>query len=342
MAHNHAGCQSPRDYFTEQLLTILVCGGLAFVAVQLYRYDMLRHILAPQFHLPVLIGGIAVFGLVVLRAVAVWREAGALVPVSDDPTCQQNHIHTANCNHLPGLPGGETDPNLVDDHGHSHDMSWMFARMLILVFPIALFSLGIPNSGLSSEAQRKALGQDVSLDPVMLKEMAKAKTTKVEEESSASDGAVTRTLRTESGLMIREMIAKDGTETYSVIAQGGEEMRFNTLTEAAFDADKRKSYAGQTAIMEGRFNPIVGGSGKEFTLFRQKMTCCGSDAVPLKVRIVSPQAVDRKYFDWVRVKGVVQFRQVPGQDRYIPVLMLGDVTDIQLIPNDQVKNEYEF
>ena len=28
MVHSHLGCQSPRDYFTEQLLTILVCGCL--------------------------------------------------------------------------------------------------------------------------------------------------------------------------------------------------------------------------------------------------------------------------------------------------------------------------
>ena len=340
MAHNHAGCQSPRDYFTEQLLTILVCGGLGFVAVQLYLNDMLKHILAPQFHLPVLIGGVAVFVLVALRGLAVWREAGALVPATDDPTCQVNHVHTANCNHLPGLPGGDADPNLVDDHGHSHDMSWMFARMLILVFPIALFALGIPNSGLSSEAQEKKLGLEAALDPETLKE--RAKDAKVEDVKTDADGNTTRTLRTGSGLMLREVTTKDGNVTLNVIAQGGEEMRFNTLAEAASDADKRKSYEGQTAIMEGRFRPIQGASGKEFTLFRMKMTCCGSDTVPIKVRIIAPHSVDRQYFDWVRVKGVIQFRQIPGQDGYIPVLMLGDVTDIQLIPNNQIKNEYEF
>ena len=53
MAHSHAGCQSPRDYFTEQLLTILVCGALAFVGIELYRSDRLRHILGS-----VLAGGV--------------------------------------------------------------------------------------------------------------------------------------------------------------------------------------------------------------------------------------------------------------------------------------------
>ncbi len=109
MPHNHSGCQSPKDYFTEQLLTILVCGGLGFVAVQLYRYDMLKHILAPQFHLPVLVGGGVVFLLVILRAVTVWREAGELVPVdANDPTCRENHTHTAACNHLPACRARQT------------------------------------------------------------------------------------------------------------------------------------------------------------------------------------------------------------------------------------------
>ena len=341
MAHSHSGCQSPKDYFTEQLLTILVCGGLAFVAIQMYRHDMLRHILVPQFHLPVLIGGVAVFVLVAVRAFAVWREAGELVPASDDPTCQVNHVHSAACNHpLPGMPGApNTDENLVDDHGHSHDMSWVFARMLILVFPIALFSLGIPNAGLSPEAQARALGEDVALDAGTLKDMAQDAT--VEATETLSDGSVARTLRTASGIQLREVTAKGGEPVYSLIRQAGTEMRFNDLTEAAFDADKRKSYAGQTAIMEGRFQPLQG--GKEFTLFRQKMTCCGPDSVMLKVRIVAPQSVgDFKYFDWVRVKGVVEFIQVPGQDRFIPVVRLLDVTDIERIPKDKIKNEYEF
>lgn len=341
MAHSHSGCQSPRDYFTEQLLTILVCGGLGFVAVQLYLNDMLKHILAPQFHLPVLIGGCAVFVLVAIRALSVWREAGELVPVdTGDPTCQVNHVHTASCNHLTGLPGApNTDENLVDDHGHSHDMSWVFARMLILVFPIALFALGIPNAGLSGEGQRKALGEEVALDAGTLKEMAKNAT--VEKTEEQPDGSVVRTLRSESGIQLREVTPKGGEPVYSMVAQAGTEMRFNDLTEAAFSEEKRKSYAGTTAIMEGRFNRL---SDKEFTLFRQKMTCCGPDAVMLKVRIIAPQSVgDRKYFDWVRVKGVIEFIKTPGPDgRYVPVLRLQDVTDVQLIPNNQIKNEYEF
>ena len=114
-------------------------------------------------------------------------------------------------------------------------------------------------------------------------------------------------------------------------------MRFNDLTEAALDADKRKAYEGRTAIMQGRFKRL---GDKEFTLFRMKMTCCSPDAVTLKVRILAPQSVGEfADFDWVQVKGVIQFIKAPGQERYTPVLVLPDITDITRPP---IKNEFEF
>lgn len=345
MAHSHLGCQSPRDYFTEQLLTILVCGALGFVGIQMYMNDMLRHILAPQFHKPVLIGSIAVLMLVAVRAITVWREAGALQPV-DDMSCQENHIHSAACNHLPGLPAG-TDPALVEDHGHSHDMSWVFARMLVLVFPVALFALGIPNSGFSAERQAKMLGKQVAfnIDPKELEEMAKAPGAK---ELSFEDGQMVRVLpngnkerliegRTKEGstIKIRETVTPSGIASYAVVPDAGIEMTFNELNDAAFDADKRASYTGQTAILEGKFRRL---DDKEFTLYRLKMTCCGSDAVMLNVRIITPQVPGFSDGQWVRVKGVIRF--VKAQDRYRPVLIVPDIKDID--PNVQVRNEYEF
>ena len=339
MPHSHSGCQSPRDYFTEQLLTILVCGALAFVGIELYRTDRLRHILAPQFHLPVLIGSISVLVLVAVRAVSVWREAGELTPLND-MNCEENHVHSAACNHLPGLPDGTTgEPELADD-GHSHDMSWMFARMLILVFPVALFLLGVPNSSFSKDGQLKGLGNDtaLNLDPKAIEAMAKdPATVEVKPVETQADGTKVRELQATNGLKIREIVATSGETKYVIIPGAGQEMRFNDLTEAALDADKMKAYEGQTAIMQGRFKRL---GDKEFTLFRQKMTCCGADTVMLKVRIIAPQAVNGFYdFDWVQVKGVIQFIKAPGQERYTPVIVLPDITDVQVIP---IKNEYEF
>lgn len=340
MAHSHLGCQSPRDYFTEQLLTIFVCGGLGFVGIQMYREDMLKHILAPQFHTPVLVGSIGVLVLVAVRAVAVWREAGRLQPV-DEMVCQQNHVHSTACNHLPGLPDGTTpDANMMDDHGHSHDMSWVFARMLILVFPIALFALGIPNSGFSQDKLNRMLGKDtaLNLDPKELEAMAKDPASTVYETSTEPDGSKVRVLQTPSGLKVREVTPPSGPAAYTLVSDAGIEMRFNELNDAAFDEDKRRSYTGQTAILEGKFNRL---SDKEFTLYRLKMTCCGPDAVMLKVRILAPQVPAAREGEWVRVRGVIRFIKAPGQERYTPVLVLNDIAkDIER--NIKVNNEYEF
>ncbi len=183
------------------------------------------------------------------------------------------------------------------------------------------------------------LGEEKSYDPATLKDMAA--TAKEYSKETLPDGSVVRVLHTESGIELREVTPKGGEPQYTMIAQAGTEMRFNDLTEAAFDEGKRQSFAGKTAIMEGRFQPL--GGGKEFTLFRQKMTCCGPDAVMLKVRIVAPQSVAGfNYFDWVRIKGVIEFIKPPGSDRYVPVVRLVDVSDIEKIPKDKIKNEYEF
>ncbi len=336
MAHSHLGCQSPRDYFTEQLLTILVCGALAFAGIQMYMGDRLNLILVPQFHKFVLIGSIAVMILVVVRAIAVWHEAGQLQPL-DDMVCQVNHVHTADCNHLPGLPTG--DGAVIDDHGHSHDMSWVFARMLVLVFPVALFALGIPNSGFSMKKQQEMLGKDaaLNLDPHELERMAKDPATKVYETGTGPDGSQVRLLQTASGLKIREVVPLSGETKYVVVPDAGVAMSFNELKDAALDSGKRQSYTGQTAILEGRFSKLT---DKEFTLFRLKMTCCGADAVPLKVRIIAPQVPAASPGQWVRVRGVIRFVKAPGQQSYTPVLLVADIKDIDT--KVQVRNEYEF
>jgi hypothetical protein len=347
MPHNHAGCMSPRDYFTEQLLTILVCAGVGFVGVQMYRNEMLQYILAPQFHLPVLIGSVGVLVLVVLRAAAVWKEAGELQPVGD-MSCNVNHVHTAACNHpLPGMPGAAADENVADTDDHTHDMSWVFARMLILVFPVALFMMGIPNGGFSIERQRKMLGTEVALsDPQEAKRLALDPATKPEagSEKTEPNGTVTRVLLHEkkvgeSGevkvVRLREIKPATGEPKYIILPEAGTEMRFNDLADAALDGDRRNAYSGQTAILEGRFSRI---DDKQFTLFRLKMTCCGADAVMLKVRIFAPQVPSHPAGEWVRVKGVIQFVQ-DKDGRYNPVLTIADLTDVAPAT---VKNEYEF
>lgn len=328
--HHHHG-ESMSGYFTEQLLTILVCGLFGFVAVQMWRTGMLEKLLAPQFHPWVLFGGIAVLVLVVLRSIAVWKEAGAIQAKLADADCDINHTHGPECNHPHFHAPGEEH-----DHGHSHDMSWVFARMLVLVFPVLLFFLGLPTSSYSKERQLALAGKDSALGSELLKELAAD--SQVVEEKKEVDGSVVRILKTKTGLQIRETLsASPGAEPRLELISGeGTRMKFNDLNDAALDEAQRKHFEGKTPILEGRFKRL---GDKEFSLFRLKMTCCATDTVPLKVRIIVPVALSNfNDFDWVQVKGQLQFVQVPGQDRYIPVIMVADIRDVQ---KREPKNEYE-
>jgi hypothetical protein len=389
--HHHEG-EAISAYFTEQLLTILVAGLFGFVAIQMYRGGMLNNLLAPQFHTWVLAGGIAIMCLVILRAVAIWNEAGLLQAHAGHVHIHDGHLHVHSHDHhhhhhdhdhdhgcgdhphthsnkqreaeteqihaheqaAPSPPAApeapisqhghaghhnETDSEEEDeevDHGHSHDLSWVMARLLVLIFPVSLYFLGLPNATYSKERQLRMLGQESSLGAELLQELAKD--AEIVEEKTLEDGSLQRTLKTKTGLRLLETRKPDGSQPRLELLGGeGRRMRFNDLNDAAFDEAKRQSLQGQTAILEGRFRRL---GDKEFTLFRLKMTCCAADTVPLRVRIVVPQALSGfQDFDWVEVKGQIQFVKVPGQERYLPVIMVADITDVR---KTEPKGEYEL
>ncbi|MFO0801336.1 MAG: hypothetical protein U0804_28050 [Gemmataceae bacterium] len=188
--HHHHG-ESARDYFVEQLLTIFVVGALGAVGVLMYRDGKLDLILAPSFRLPVLVGGIAVLVVVAVRAVAVWQEAGQTHAHDHGhhhhdhgPDCQHGHPvhlhahdhphehgHGPDCQHDHDHGHAHADDRMHahhdhshDDHGHSHDLAWVFARMMVLFFPVALYLIGVPNAGFSADRIAKMLGNEQALN----------------------------------------------------------------------------------------------------------------------------------------------------------------------------------
>lgn len=114
-------------------------------------------------------------------------------------------------------------------------------------------------------------------------------------------------------------------------------MNFNALHDAANDAGKRELMQGQEAILEGRIRQI---DARQFTLFRLRMTCCASDIIPVKVRVVLKSGNLNGFddFDWVRMKGQIQFVPAPSSERYLPVIVVEDIQGIRKI---EPKNEYE-
>ena len=158
----------------------------------------------------------------------------------------------------------------------------------------------------------RAAGTEIKFEslPVLAKDAA------VLDETKQPDGSIVRTLKSKSGVLMKETSWPPAEPTDALVTGDGiHALKFNELNELAYDEAKRQSHEGSTVIVEGRMKRV---GDKEFTLFRLKMTCCAADTVPLKVRIVLPQAApaaSTSSTGWVRVKGQLQFYPIPGQGK---------------------------
>jgi hypothetical protein len=177
MAHDHS--HGDRNaYYLNQLFTIAVCGALGGVAVMLWYSGKLSLMLHPKFFIWVLLGGLTLLTLVVIRALAVWRSVDAMEHTHDHDhehcghdhgPCHHDHDHDHGHEHgiqhaaqTPGVSAAATPPaSLVPahhhdhghdhahDHGHDHDHGWAPWRYVVLLLPVVLFFLNLPNQGFS-------------------------------------------------------------------------------------------------------------------------------------------------------------------------------------------------
>ncbi|MCI0457214.1 MAG: hypothetical protein L0Z62_09575, partial [Gemmataceae bacterium] len=141
---------------------------------------MLTLLLGPQFHPFILVSGIALLVLAAARAVIVWRSAGSAPAHTHTPNhahahdhahdhehChdhdhahshEHGHEHCGHEHHVTAEPGhvhahasapGHSHAHPHPDHGHGHDHghdhSWAPWRYVVLLIPVMLFCLGLPN-----------------------------------------------------------------------------------------------------------------------------------------------------------------------------------------------------
>lgn len=149
MAHDHS--HGDRNaYYLNQLFTIAVCGALGGVAIMLWWNGTIRLMLHPKFFLWVLLGGMSLLLLVVLRAVAVWRSVDELAAVPDHTHdhdhCGHDHDH---CHHD---HDHDHDHGHEHSHDHDHEHGWAPWRYVVLLLPVVLYFLNLPNQGFSADA----------------------------------------------------------------------------------------------------------------------------------------------------------------------------------------------
>jgi uncharacterized repeat protein (TIGR03943 family) len=313
-AHAHAEEHSQGNYFLDQLFTILVCGALGIVAVLMYKTGMLSRILVPMFFLPVVLGGIALLVLAAIRAVAVWRLAGArsaAANADNDHThegghshghshshghdhshahddCGHDHSHGEDCAHD---HAHAHDHSHGDDHGHDH--GWAPWRYMVLAIPVFLYFLDLPRSGFSDDKRDKSLSA-----------------------GELQQGSVRKSLALLAGGM-----------AYRKPEPRRLQLRFKELTSIAAVPSRHEQFEGDIGVLRGQFVPLR--NDHQFTLFRVNMTCCAADAVFLETRIEAPDTVQGfSANDWVQVEGVISF-QKNEKGKWIPVLTLKSNEDIR-------------
>jgi hypothetical protein len=183
MAHEHHH-HDDAAYYTEQLCTIGITALIGLVSVMLYRNGQLNLLLAKKLQWTVLAGGIALLALAAVRGIALWMAAGRNRAAGHNHAHDHDHGHShdhahhhdhdhEHCDHhhhdhdhehavteAPGHDHGvahhhEPGPDPVHaghDHGHDHDHSFNVLRYIILLIPVVLFFLGLPNEGFQIRA----------------------------------------------------------------------------------------------------------------------------------------------------------------------------------------------
>ena len=185
--HSHSH-DEPDTYFIDQLCMVGLSGAFGVICLCLWFWqtDMLKNLLAVQFHVYVLLSGIALVVIAFTRGWILWRQSRdpAFVPGHDhDHAHQHEHQHAIQeksplqlavqsapghehgsalgHEHEPGESGGHDH----EHHGHSaphehtighahahhdhdeadHDHGWAPWRYVVILVPVILFLLGLPN-----------------------------------------------------------------------------------------------------------------------------------------------------------------------------------------------------
>ncbi|MGL4421618.1 MAG: DUF1980 domain-containing protein [Gemmataceae bacterium] len=138
------------DFYLEQLLTIGISGAFAVIGWLMFSTGKLRYILAPELIIWVPLAATILFVLTVTRMVLLWRAT------------RPGHEHGPSCNHA----------HDHGDDGHGHEHGSIYWRVIILMFPLVLFLLGLPNEGFSNTRREAMLGADTDLGTGSLREVA--------------------------------------------------------------------------------------------------------------------------------------------------------------------------
>ena len=173
------------------------------------------------------------------------------------------------------------------DEGHDHAHGVSLWRLMVLVAPVTLLAMGWAPNELSADALRKRMSQDqvlainIQLPGLSPARQEAAKKAKIDDAST------------------------------------------KTLFDDAKHADLRERWESlekpRAVRLTGRFFPAAGNAGR-YQLMKPKMTCCAQDATPVVVVVIGKAPAPWRDGDWVRIEGIVTFREDSTDHTFIPVV----------------------
>jgi hypothetical protein len=307
--HEHEGGDS---YFIDQLCMVGLSGAFGVVCLCLWFWQpappekdgMLGLMLGKQFHIYVLLSGIALTALALMRGAILWRQSRdpAFLKKHDH---SHDHAHGDDCGHS-HAPGETCDHEHHIGHAHAHhhghgdhdeadhDHGWAPWRYVVLLVPVILFLLGLPDKPPTVKAREAS---DIAL--TSLPELA-------------CFGA-----------------AYDLAEALNATSAKAAGVDFKYLEVMASAQDLRDLWKNKLVEVRGQYAPVRG-ADKEFNLVRFKISCCANDAVQLDVLMLSRESLkglDIKHGDWVKVTGRVGFRDRSGSK--MTMLIIAKAADIK-------------
>jgi uncharacterized membrane protein YcgQ (UPF0703/DUF1980 family) len=178
---------------------------------------------------------------------------------------------------------------------------------VLLLVPIILFLLGLPNKG------PQAAAQHVELD---MKQVAAAYAGLVASAPANAEQSLT---------WIAAMHFSQG-EVTDVI--------YKDLETFATTAERRAEMKNRMIRVRGQFAPSPG-SDHVFSLVRYRIQCCAADAIPLRVPMFTQESLAGAKLPantWVKVTGVVDFQEMGG--RHVTILKVPNLRSIETCPPD--------
>jgi hypothetical protein len=224
------------------------------------------------------------------------------LPMMSAGDCGHQHKPGESCSHDHAHSHGHGHHHHDHDEG-DHDHGWAPWRYAVILLPIILFLLGLPNKPPAIQAGQ--ISAVVGLPP--------------KEEAFVRAIALGGDLDTQ--------LVSAAWVLHIPESSQGEPIDFKKLENAAGNPDLRAYWEKKVVEVRGQFAPMQG-SDQVFMLVRLKISCCANDAVQLNVPMVCRESIrDVKINDWVKVTGRVEFRETNGAFR--TVVLVSKASDVK-------------